>query len=360
MKKFLFHPVTIALGVVTLLYSLPFVMPSHKTPKWSDEELRKTALSLNMLPIPKTYKELLKVVDNPKNPLTKEKIELGKKLFFDTRLSRDKSINCASCHILEDGGDDNRPTAIGFDGRENPHHLNSPTVLNSALAKYEFWDGRAKDVEEQAGGPVQAPFEMNMTPKEVEDRLNQDSDLKTEFKKVFGKDRVVFSDVQKAIGAYERTLLTRGAYDEFLDGNDSAMSKSAKRGLTIFITKGCKGCHSGMSLGGQIIVRFPLRRYLEDYLGIKFNPKFGLKKSPYPFKDLGHFYGRDGRQFFRVPILRNVTKTKPYFHNGAVKDIKEVVRIMSKYQLGNEFNKEQIDDVVEFLKSLEGKVVEYK
>ncbi len=360
MKKFLLHPMTITVGVIVVLSSLPFVMPSQDMAKWSDKELRETAISLNMLPVPKTYKEMLKVVDNPENPLTREKIALGKKLFFDTKLSRDKSINCATCHILEDGGDDNIPTAIGFSGRANPHHLNSPTVLNSALAKYEFWDGRAKDVEEQAGGPVQAPFEMNMTPKEVEDRLNKDSDLKDEFKKVFNKDRVVFGDVQKAIGAYERTLLTRGAYDEFLDGDDSAMSTSAKRGLTLFITKGCKGCHAGMSVGGQIIVKFPLRRYLEDYLGAILNPKLSIKDNPYPFENLGQYYGRDEKQFFREPILRNITKTKPYFHNGAVKDIKEVVRIMSKYQLGDEFNKKQIDDVVEFLKTLEGKIVEYR
>ena len=359
MKKFLTHPVTIALCVVTFLYSLPQFIPNKEIPKWSDKELRSKALSLNMLPVPKTYQELLKVVDNPNNPLSKEKIALGKKLFFDTRLSRDYTISCASCHILEDGGDDNRPTAIGFKGRKNPHHLNSPTVLNAALARHEFWDGRAKDVEEQAGGPVQAPFEMNMTPKELEDRLNQDNSLKKEFKEGFGDDKITFENIKKAIGAYERTLLTRGAYDEFLDGNDSALSASAKRGLTLFITKGCKGCHSGMSLGGQIIVKFPLRRYLDDYLGVILNPKLGLKDSPYPFENLGEYYGRDDRQFFRVPILRNVTRTKPYFHNGAVDDIKEVVRIMSKYQLGEEFSKEQIDDVVEFLKSLEGEIVEY-
>ncbi len=359
MKKFLLHPITVTIVTVVFIAALPYMLPKKPIPKWSDEELRSKALSLNMLPTPKSYEELLKVVNNPQNPLSREKIALGKRLYFDTRLSRDKSISCASCHILEQGGDDNRPTAIGYRGRANPHHLNSPTVLNAALAKYQFWDGRAKDVEEQAAGPVQAPFEMNMTPKEVEERLNSDSSLRAEFKKVFGKDRVEFSDVQKAIGAYERTLLTRGAYDEFLDGNNSAISESAKRGMTLFISKGCKGCHTGMSVGGQLIQKFPVRFYWQDYLGVLFNPKVSIKDNPYPFKNLGEFYGRNNEQYFRVPILRNITKTAPYFHNGAVKDIKEAVRIMSKYQLGDEFNKEQIADVVEFLKTLEGKIVKY-
>ncbi len=359
MKKFLLHPVIITVIIITLILLLPYMVPTKATPIWSDKKLRAEALNSNMLPTPKTYKELLKVVDNPQNRLSREKISLGKKLFFDTRLSRDKSLNCASCHILNEGGDDNRPAAIGFHRRVNPHHLNSPTVLNAALAKYEFWDGRAKDVEEQAGGPVQAPFEMNMTPKEVEARLNKDSALKAEFNKVFGKDKIVFGDVQKAIGAYERTLLTRGAYDEFLDGNNSAISASAKRGMTLFISKGCIGCHVGMGVGGLTMQKFPLRYYFSDYLGLVLNPKLSIKDSPYPFKNLGHFYGKGDMQLFRVPILRNITKTAPYFHNGSVKDIKEVVRIMSKYQLGDEFNKEQIKDVVEFLKTLEGKIVEY-
>jgi len=163
MKKIILHPVTITILVVTLIFLLPLFF-KRSTPKLSDKELRKVALSGSFKPVPKTYKELLKVVDNPNNPMSKDKILLGKELFNDTTLSEDKTVSCASCHILKDGGDDNLPTAIGVHGRANPFHLNSPTVLNAALAKAQFWNGRAKDVEEQAGGPVQAPFEMNMTP----------------------------------------------------------------------------------------------------------------------------------------------------------------------------------------------------
>jgi len=357
MKK-LMHPVTITFIVLTMLFSLPFFI-KKSTPQLTDEQLRQRALSTTFKPTPKTYKKLLDVVDNTENPMSKEKIALGKTLFFDKRLSRDKSISCASCHKLKEGGDDNLPTAIGFHGQANPFHLNSPTVLNAALAKAQFWNGRAKDVEEQAGGPIQAPFEMNMTPKEVETRLNKDGKLVERFKKIFTTEKITFENVRKAIGAYERTLLTRGAYDRFLEGDDHAISSAAKRGMTLFLTRGCKGCHSGMSVGGQSIQKFPLRSYLSEYIGLWFEPNLRLRESPYPFVNEGGFLGKDNKQKFRVPILRNITKTAPYFHNGAVDKLEEAVRIMSKYQLGDEFTPKQIDDVVAFLKTLDGELVAY-
>lgn len=358
MRK-LFHPVTITFLVVTLIIALPFILPKKIVSTFSDVELRKAALSRDMSAVPNNYDDLLKVIDNPQNPMSREKIALGKELFFDTRLSRDKTLSCASCHKLEEGGDDNLPTAIGFHGRANPFHLNSPTVLNAALAQAQFWNGRAKDVEEQAGGPVQAPFEMNMTPKEVEQRLNSDTKLIDTFKKIFPEKNITFENVRKAIGAYERTLLTRGAYDRFLEGDNSAISTSAKRGMTLFIVKGCKGCHTGMSVGGQSIQKFPLRNYLADFVGMIFEPDLRIKQSPFPFINKGGFLGQYDKLKFRVPILRNVTKTAPYFHNGAIDKIEEAVRIMSKYQIGQEFNEEQIDDVVAFLKTLEGELVDY-
>ena len=358
MKK-IFHPVTITLLVVTFIFMLPFMLPKRAIKEFSDKELRSIALSGNMLPVPTTYEKLLEVVDNPENQMSREKIALGKKLFFDTILSQDKSINCASCHKLEEGGDDNLPTAIGYQAQANPSHLNSPTVLNAVLAKAQFWDGRAKDVEAQAGGPIQAPFEMHMRPDEVEKRLNSKAEYATEFKEVFGVEKITFKEVRNAIGAYERTLLTHGAYDRFLEGDNNAMSAKAKRGMTLFLTKGCKGCHTGMSVGGQSLQHFPLRHYLADYVGLLFEPNLKLKMSPFPFENRGGFLGKDERLEFRVPILRNITKTAPYFHNGSVDKLEEVVRIMSKYQLGNEFNKEQIDEVVAFLKTLDGELVGY-
>jgi cytochrome c peroxidase len=358
--KRVFHPVVVTLLVVVAILVLPAFFPEKPLRVPEDAALRHQALSHNLLPVPRRWEEAKKGVATPENPLTPAKIALGKRLFFDPRLSRDETLTCASCHILEAGGDDNRPTAIGYHGRANPRHLNSPTVLNAALAASQFWDGRAKDVEEQAGGPVQAPFEMNMTPEEVVERLKKDPEMVAAFDRVFGEGNLTFTNVRKAIGAYERTLLTRGPLDAFLDGNDSALSPAAKRGMTLFMNRGCKGCHTGMSVGGQLVKRFPLRRYFEDYLGVWLSPKVQVKRDEIPFDNVGGFKGREGRYFFRVPILRNVAETGPYFHNGAVKDLHEAVRIMSKYQLGKEFTPAEINDTVEFLKSLSGKIVEYR
>ncbi|WP_457605772.1 cytochrome-c peroxidase [Nitratifractor sp.] len=352
-------PLLILILVVAGILSLPFLFPEKALKVPDDATLRHEALSHNLLSVPTEREEMLKLVDSPANPMSEAKVALGKRLFFDPRLSKDGTINCASCHILEAGGDDNRPTAIGYYGRPNPRHLNSPTVLNAALQRSQFWDGRAKDVEEQAGGPIQAPFEMNMTPEEVVARLRKDPSMVEAFAKVFGEGNLTFAKVRNAIGAYERTLLTRSPFDDFLDGNDSALSPEAKRGLTLFMERGCKGCHTGMSVGGQLVKRFPLRRYLSDYLGVWFSPNMALKRDEIPFDNVGGFTGRDGRYFFKVPLLRNVARTGPYFHNGAIEDLHEAVRIMSKYQLGKEFTPDEINATVAFLKSLGGKIVDY-
>ncbi len=352
-------PLLITLAVVTGILILPYFIPQKPMKYPDDKTLRKEALEGNLKPVPTTREGLLHVVNTPQNPLTPEKIALGKRLFFDPILSRDRTVSCASCHILSEGGDDNRPAAVGYKGRVNPHHLNSPTVLNAALEKFEFWDGRVHTVEEQAGGPIQAPFEMNLTPKEAVERLRDDSGYRAAFRRVFGDENITFTKIRQAIGAYERTLLTRGPFDAFLEGNDSALSPAAKRGLALFIQRGCKGCHTGMSVGGQFVKRFPLRRYLDDYLGFSLSPKFHWKRSEFPFDNVGDFHGRGGQDFFRVPVLRNVARTAPYFHNGAVEDLHEAVRIMSKYQLGREFTPSEINDTVAFLKSLSGKIVDY-
>jgi cytochrome c peroxidase len=358
MKK-LFYPLLITLLVVVLILLLPSILPNKKVSVYSNKELRQRAISTNMLPIPITYEGLLKVADNPQNPITPQKIALGKELYNEKLLSKDRDISCASCHLLDQGGDDNMAVAIGHQGRTNPSHLNSPTVLNSALAKSQFWNGSAKDVEEQAGGPIQAPFEMNMKPQEVIERLNALPAYVVKFQEIFSSP-ISFENIRKAIGAYERTLLTYGDYDRFLEGNNSVLSAKAKRGMTLFITKGCKGCHTGMSVGGQSIQQFPLRSYLSDYMGIMFSPDLKIKESPFPFANEGGFLGANDKLKFRVPILRNISKTAPYFHNGAVKELDEVVRIMSKYQIGDEFTPTQIDEVVAFLKTLDGELVEYK
>ncbi len=362
----------IVLSVVGVLFNIGwlFPLPAEKPAVIDAASLRAEALRRGLEPIPSNWERAKKIVNNPDNPLTPEKIALGERLFFDPVLSKDKTINCAFCHILEEGGDDNRPTAIGYHAQANPHHLNSPTVLNAALAKREFWDGRSPDVEDQAKGPIQAPFEMAMTPEEVVKRLKANSSYVIAFSEVFPKEGITFDTATKAIGAYERTLLTRGAYDHFLEGDDTAISEQAKAGLALFMRIGCKGCHSGISVGGQSMQHFPLRPYSAPivphsvlrngerwFRGFSFAPL--TRKSPYPFADLGGFHGRNGQFMFRVPILRNVTRTAPYFHNGSVDKIEEAVRIMARHQLGIDLNKKQIAQIVAFLKTLEGGPVAY-
>ncbi|WP_201353660.1 cytochrome-c peroxidase [Hydrogenimonas urashimensis] len=359
--------------IVFTLYFKGFFIPepSSHTRIPEAKELRAKALRRGLAPVPASWAQASVYVGNPDNPLTAEKIALGERLYFDPILSKDQTINCASCHILEDGGDDNRPTAIGYHNQPNPKHLNSPTVLNAALAKREFWDGRSPDVEDQAKGPIQAPFEMAMTPQEVVSRLKKRPDYVKMFQSVFPKEGITFDTVTKAIGAYERTLLTRGAFDRFLEGDDDAISKKAKAGLNLFMRIGCKGCHTGMSVGGQSLQHFPLRRYNSILVpksvivnGKRYFAGFDWQKprgdEPYPFDDIGGFHGANGQFLFRVPILRNVTRTAPYFHNGSIKRIEEAVRIMARHQLGLTLTKKQIDEIVAFLKTLEGDPVGYE
>ena len=345
------HPVLIFLAIVTFVYGTVLMLPERPMRYMPDAELRAYALDHGLYPVPTRFDELLKLTDNPENRVTPEKIALGKQLFNDPVLSRDQTISCASCHILKDGGDDNLPTAVGYHGLKNPHHLNSPTVLNAALARRQFWDGRVKDVEAQAAGPIQAPFEMNLTPEEAERRIGNKPEYVTAFRRVFGDadNNINFQNIRNAIGAYERTLLTRSDYDRFLEGDDNALNDKAKRGLNLFMQKGCKGCHTGTSLGGQSMQHFPLHHPPSDL----------FSTEPFPFPNEGGFLGQYDRKIFRVPVLRNITQTGPYFHNGAVDDVKEAIRIMSKYQLGKEFTPQQIDDVAEFFKALEGSLVTY-
>jgi cytochrome c peroxidase len=171
--------------------------------------------------------------------------------------------------------------------------------------------------------------------------------------------------VINSIAAYERTLVTRGAFDDYLDGNDSAISEKAKKGLTIFITRGCKGCHAGMTIGSQSIQKFPLQSPWKEWLDIdleknpnSFLPNIIVKDTSFPFENIGGFKGINNEQKFKVPSLRNVARTSPYFHNGNVKELKEAVRIMGKYQLGQLFTEAELDELVEFLKTLDGKIID--
>jgi len=340
-------------------------------PLFAIDTLRQKALNRGLKPIPKEFKTLKSQVDDPKNLMSIPKILLGEKLFFDKNLSKDRSIACATCHDIKKGGEDGKPTAIGYKKQANPNHLNSPTVLNTAFSKHLFWDGRANSLREQAKGPMQAHFEMASTPALVEERVKENLKYQKEFEKIFGKNSITFDNVTKAIAVYEKTLVTRGRYDDFLDGNDNALNASEKRGLNLFIDMGCKGCHFGSAIGGQEIQKFPLRDYNSILnLTTSFNEKTKGRSvedislnfkmcTPYPFENLGGFMGKDGERKFRVPILRDISKTGPYFHNGAVKTLREAIKIMSKNQVGVDMTKDQLDAMEAFLKSLDGEIVNY-
>jgi cytochrome c peroxidase len=345
-----------------------------------------------MKPIPKNYDEYLKVINNLSNNLTQKKVTLGKKLYFDKSLSKNRDVscstchmiskntnehlllknlttdsnqtNCASCHIRDNSGTDRLSTAIGTAGTQNPYHLNTMTILNSSLAKYLTWSGEIQSVEEEVGASIQSQYKMNMLPQEINKRLNSNPSYIKEFDNAFNKpisssqSKANFENTKIALGAYVRTLLTRGAYDRFLDGDNGAINEKAKKGLANFINLGCKGCHTGMSVGGQVLKRFPLKNFVSQN-DLSFNFPFMLSDNGFPFNNVGGFLGKDDDHYFRVPILRNVTKTSPYFHNGSVPKIREAVRIMGQNQLGLNLSDTKIDEIVEFLKTLEGDVVDY-
>ena len=339
---------------------------------FADDNLRNKALERGLKPIPKDFEILKSQVDDPKNPMTIPKILLGKKLFFDKNLSKDRTIACATCHDIKKGGEDGKPTAIGYNKLPNPNHLNSPTVLNTAFSKHLFWDGRASSLREQAKGPMQAHFEMASTPELVEQRVKEKEIYKKEFREIFGKDAITFDNITKAIAVYEKTLVTRSRYDNFLDGQLDALNTQEKRGLNLFIDMGCKGCHFGSAIGGQRIQKFPLRDYNSILnLTTTFNEttkgrvvedfSFNFKVyHPFPFKNVGGFMGKNGEKRFRVPTLRNISLTAPYFHNGVIKSLREAIKIMSKHQVGVDLSKEQLDALEAFLKSLKGEIVDYK
>ena len=363
--------ITFVLGGLLIFFfitQLPQFFEYHHEYKFDDNALRKKALDLNINPIPTNFREASKLLTIKNGEISHDEVALGQKLFNDTLLSKNNDISCATCHKLKEGGEDNLPTAIGHNNQKNPSHLNTPTVLNTAFATAYFWNARAKTLEEQAAGPIQAHFEMNMTQEEVVKRLQESSEYVQLFNTVFENEPTVsFENVQKALASYERTLLTRGSLDEFLEGNNDAMNSKAKKGFELFLTKGCKGCHAGTSFGGLSVEKFPLRTWWNEWLNVQIVndktsvlPQFQLIDRTFPFENIGGFKGKDNNKLFRVPILRNIHRTSPYFHNGSVKELKEAVQIMGKYQLGIIFTQEETELIVEFLKTLDGQIIQFE
>ncbi|MDY0196171.1 MAG: cytochrome c peroxidase, partial [Sulfurovaceae bacterium] len=275
--------------IVLLLFSVSLLLPTKEKRVFSDDSLREAALSRDMSSTPKTYDELLKLLQIDKESLFREKVDLGRDLYFEKALSKSSDVSCATCHVLskdlkdkniyldaltsrvndktdcvvchlsDQSATDRFETSIGDGGRENPFHLNTLTTLNAALAKYQTWDGSVKSMEEQVGRSIKDASQLNLKEDEAVRRLSLDTHYAKRFEEIYGE--LDFKSIEDAIAAYLKTLITRGDYDEFLDGDNDAMSESAKKGLSHFLNFGCKGCHTGVSVGGQSIQKFPLRDY---------------------------------------------------------------------------------------------------
>ena len=276
------------------------------------------------------------------------KTKLGKKLYYETALSVNNKISCNSCHMLDKYGVDNKSLSSGHD--ESLGSRNSPTVYNAYFHISQFWDGRAADLKEQAGGPILNPVEMGMPDSSVcisdyKGRI----DYIDEFKAVYPNDPdpVTFDNITDAIAAFEKTLSTPSKFDTYLGGDNAALSADEKAGLETFINTGCITCHMGPGLGGQMY------------------QKFGLINGPYwdYTGSEGHDEGRfeatgneADKYFFKVPALRNVEKTSPYFHDGSVADLGEAVKIMAKTQLNKDLTDAEVQSIVTFLNALTGEI----
>ncbi|MBN2815536.1 MAG: cytochrome-c peroxidase [Campylobacterales bacterium] len=301
----------------------------------SASPLVKKAQESGLQAIPTSKTELMKLIDNPKNKITPEKVALGKQLYFDPRLSKSGLISCNTCHNLSEGGDDGVSAAMGHKWTANPHHLNSPTVYNAVFFDAQFWDGRDPDLEKQAQGPMQAAPEMAATQEHVASTVNSMPEYVDAFKKAYGKDvKITFEKIADTIASFERTLVTPSAFDDYLNGDEKAMTAAQKKGLETFIDLGCATCHNGVALGQSM-----------NMLNVV---------AEYKHMNVGDFKG-DANGMVKVPTLRNVTQTAPYFHNGQIWSLQDAIKEMGRIQLGVAVTDAQADSVAEFLGALEGR-----
>ncbi len=267
------------------------------------------------------------------------KVELGKKLFFDPRLSKSGFISCNSCHNLSMGGTDNLPVSIGHGWNQGP--INAPTVLNSSFNLAQFWDGRASDLQEQAGGPIANPGEMASSHTLAIDVLESIPGYQSEFETAFGSPGIDIERVTAAIAEFERTLVTPNSrFDQWLGGNESALTHQEQDGYALFKAMGCTSCHRGPALGGEAFMKFGIVAPYETD-----NEAHGRISVTGQANDLN---------VFKVPTLRNIELTYPYFHDGGVKTLSEAVQIMSRIQLGRVLSDPEVDNIVAFLLTLTG------
>jgi cytochrome c peroxidase len=270
-------------------------------------------------------------------------VALGRKLFHDRRLSADDSTACSSCHSLENGGVDGKPKSTGIHGSVG--NVNAPTVYNSGLNFLQFWDGRARSLEEQVGGPLTNPLEMGSSWEQALAKIGSDSDYRSRFAAVYA-DGVTENNVRGAIATFERALVTSGSpFDRWLGGDKDALSERARSGYELFKSVGCIACHQGRNVGGNMLQRFGV---FGDY----FADRGSITEADYGRFNVTH--NEADRFVFRVPSLRFVAKTAPYFHDGSADTLTRAVQVMAKYQLGRTLTDEQVGSIVAFLGSLAG------
>lgn len=288
------------------------------------------------------FKPLPSEAPSADNELTEAKINLGRMLYYETRISKGGKMSCNSCHQLDKYGQDNLPFSPGHEGKLGGR--SSPSTYNAALHLAQFWDGRAPTVEEQAKGPVLNPVEMGMPSAEfVVEVLKSIPGYVDAFKAAFPgeADPINYNNFGKAVGAFERKLMTPSRWDDFLKGKKDALTAEEQKGYETYAKAGCATCHNGPAVGGAMY------------------QKLGLIKAWPELKDLGRFEAtklESDKHFFKVPSLRNVTETAPYLHDGSVKTIEEMVQKMAEYQLGKVLTAEETASIVTFLKALKGDI----
>lgn len=280
------------------------------------------------------------------NPSSADKIALGQMLYHDPRLSSTGTVSCASCHNTMLGGEDNRPNSMGVNGQTGGR--SAPTVWNAAFSKVQFWDGRAATLEDQAAGPVTNPIEMGMKSwDDVVARLKTIDGYQSAFEKAFGSNAITKDNATKAIAAYERTLITPNSpYDKFVKGDKNALTAQQVKGMEKMAELGCTSCHSGPAFNGEgSFQKFPVFSNGGMEAQYHFSKDKGVAEVSKKAED---------EHLFKVPTLRNIAITAPYFHNGSVNNLDLAVKIMAKTQLNKDLSTEEINDVVAFLGALTG------
>jgi len=270
-----------------------------------------------------------------------QKEVLGKELFMDPRLSKDNTVACVSCHNLSYGGADSEPVSTGVGGKKG--QINSPTVFNAVNSLSQFWDGRAKDLKAQASGPMMNPIEMANTPENIVKTLSKIPRYQKLFKEVYPQQGISVDTIADAIAAYEKRLITPNArFDRYLRGDVRALNPQEKEGFNLFKNYGCISCHNGINIGGNMYQRFGVFLQYKDR-----------------YDTMGRFNvtGKaEDKYYFKVPSLRNIEKTAPYFHDGSAKTMEEAVQKMGYYQLGRNLSREDIKKITAFLRTLTGEL----